>query len=72
MASSGNTSLEQPHSYASSMKAARSLGLKSGHISACSRGERKQMGGYDFRWGGGVPNEAAVLEGEVWMYVVSL
>ena len=33
-----------------------------------SREHRKQTGGYEFRWG--VPNEVAVLEGEVWMDVV--
>jgi hypothetical protein len=50
--------------YASTMEAARSLGLDSGSISACCSGKRKQAGGYEFRWG--VPNEVAVLEGEVW------
>jgi len=50
--------------YASSNEAARSLGLDPGSISKCCRGERKQTGGYEFRWG--VPNEVAVLEGEVW------
>jgi hypothetical protein len=55
--------------YASSMEAARSLGLNlRGHISACCSGKRKQAGGYEFRWG--VANEVAVLEGEVWMDVV--
>ena len=55
-------------SYASSAEAARSLGLKSGHINACCSGQRKQTGGHEFRWG--EANEAAVLEGEVWMDVV--
>jgi len=54
--------------YASSMEAARSLGLNQGHISACCRGKQKRVGGYEFRWG--EANEAAVLEGEVWMDVV--
>ena len=55
--------------YASGEEAARSLGLDPGHIRACCRGkQRKQTGGYEFRWG--VPNEVAVLEGEVWMDVV--
>jgi hypothetical protein len=50
--------------YASSAEAARELGLKPGSISACCSGGIKQTGGYEFRWG--VPNEVAVLEGEVW------
>jgi len=50
--------------YASSMEAARSLGLDSGNIRSCCRGVCKQTGGYEFRWG--VPNEVAVLPGEVW------
>jgi len=54
--------------YASGEEAARSLGLDPGSISACCRGRCKQTGGYEFRWG--VPNEVAVLEGEVWMDVV--
>jgi hypothetical protein len=54
--------------YASSSEAARSLGLYPGNVSACCRGRIKQTGGYEFRWG--VPNEAAVLEGEVWVDIV--
>ena len=54
--------------YASSMEAARSLRLAQGHISACCRAERKQTGGYEFRYG--EANEVALLEGEVWMDVV--
>ena len=54
--------------YASTMEAARELGLDSGAISRCCRGKVKQTGGYEFRWG--VANEVAVLEGEVWMDVV--
>ena len=50
--------------YASSHEAARSLGLRSGHISACCRGRIKQTGGYEFRYG--EANEVAVQEGEVW------
>ena len=50
--------------YASSMEAARSLGLEQGSISACCRGRIKQTGGYEFRYG--EANEVAVLEGEVW------
>ena len=46
------------------MEAARELGLDSGAISRCCRGRYKKTGGYEFRWG--VPNEEAVLEGEVW------
>ena len=54
--------------YASSNEAARSLGLDPGNVSACCRGRIKQTCGYEFRWG--VPNEAAVLEGEVWVDIV--
>ena len=54
--------------YASSMEAARSLGLYNAVISACCRGVRKQTGGYEFRYG--EANEVAVLEGEVWIDVV--
>jgi hypothetical protein len=54
--------------YASSMEAARSLGLRSGNISACCSGKQKQTGGYEFRWG--VANEVAVLEGETWKDVI--
>ena len=53
--------------YASSNEA-RSLGLDPGNVSACCRGRIKQTCGYEFRWG--VPNEAAVLEGEVWVDIV--
>ena len=56
--------------YASSMEAARSLGLKQGAISGCCRGVCKQTGGYEFRYG--EANEVAVLEGEVWIDVVVL
>ena len=56
--------------YASSHEAARSLGLRSGNISACCRGEQKKTGGYEFRWA--EANEQAVLEGEVWMDVVTI
>ena len=52
--------------YALSMEAARELGLDQGTISGCCRGECKQTGGYEFRWG--QANEV-VLEGEVWMDV---
>ena len=54
--------------YASTAEAARELGLNQGHISVCCRGQVKQTGGYEFRWG--VENEVAVLEGEVWMDIV--
>jgi hypothetical protein len=54
--------------YASSNEAARSLGLDRGSVSACCSGKQKQTCGYEFRWG--VPNEAAVLEGEVWVDIV--
>jgi hypothetical protein len=37
--------------YASGAEAARELGFKQGHISACCRGVCKQTGGYEFRWG---------------------
>jgi hypothetical protein len=56
--------------YASSSEAARSLGLDQGNICACCNGKRNQTGGYEFRWG--EANEVAVLEGEVWMDVVSM
>jgi len=55
--------------YASSAEAARELGLNPGSMSECCSGERKQTGGYEFRWG--VPNEVAVLPGEVWMDVLN-
>ena len=54
--------------YASSMEAARSLGLHSGNISKCCSGRIKQTGGYEFQYG--EANEVVVLEGEVWMDVV--
>ena len=54
--------------YASSNEAARSLKLDPGNVRACCRGTQKQTGGYEFRWG--VPNEAAVLEGEEWVDIV--
>ena len=54
--------------YASSMEAARKLGLDPGSIRACCSGKVKRVGGYEFRWG--VANEVAVLEGEVWMDVI--
>ena len=54
--------------YASGAEAARSLGLGPGNVSACCHGRIKQTGGYEFRWG--VPNEAAVLKGEVWVDIV--
>jgi hypothetical protein len=56
--------------YASSMEAARSLGLNQGHISACCSGKVKRVGGYEFRWG--EANEVAVLDGEVWKDVLNL
>ena len=54
--------------YASTAEAARSLGLDPGNISACCGGRIKKTGGYEFRWG--EANEAAVLEGEVWMDII--
>jgi hypothetical protein len=50
--------------YASSMEAARELGLHPGGISNCCTGRHKQTGGYEFRYG--EANEAAVLPGEKW------
>ena len=50
--------------YASSCEAARELGLYQATIGACCRGQCKQTGGYEFRWG--EANEVAVLPGEVW------
>ena len=47
--------------YPSTQEAARSLGLKSGHISACCRGRTKRTGEYEFKWA--EANEA--LPGEV-------
>ena len=54
--------------YASSNEAARRLELDPGNVSACCRGRIEQTCGYEFRWG--VPNEAAVLEGEEWVDIV--
>ena len=50
--------------YPSTQEAARALGLKSGHISACCGGKQKQTGEYEFKWA--EANEAAVLPGEIW------
>jgi hypothetical protein len=51
------------------MEAALILELNPGHISGCCHGGQKQTGGYEFRYG--EANEAAVLEGEVWMDVLN-
>ena len=50
--------------YASSVEAARELGLDPGSIRLCCSGRIKKTGNYEFRWG--EANEVAVLEGETW------
>ena len=59
------TNQEWTH-HPSQRSAAETLGLNHRRVSDCARGERRQTGGYEFRFAEPAPDVVEILPGEVW------